>query len=81
MKKLTITEVMPLVRAYQAKDGNSVGGSLHIVLDEGNVSNSHIESCKRYATEQNDLDGVALADILLQMSKTQRRKISARFYR
>jgi len=80
MKKPTIPEVMPLVRAYQAKDGNSVGGSLHIVLGDGNVDDSSVGFCKQYAAERNDLDGVELANVLLQMSKTQRLKISAKFY-
>ncbi len=37
-KKPTITEVLSLVKEYYLIPGNSVGGSLHIVLDEGMVN-------------------------------------------
>ena len=80
MNKITIPEVMPLIKAYKDKPGNGVGGSLHIVLDDGNIGDSSIEFCKQYAQERNDIDGVAIANILLQMSKTQRKKISGIFY-
>ena len=68
-------EVIPLVRAYYAKSGNNVGGSLHIVLEDGNVSDSNVEFCREWAEEREDHDGVALAKLLLRMSRTQRRKL------
>ena len=80
MKKITIPEVLPLVKAYLSKKGNSIGGSLHIVLDEGNINDKDIKFCRQYAADRNDLDGVELADILLKLSKTQRRKISSKLY-
>ena len=75
MTKPTIPEVVPLCKAYYAKEGNSVGGSLHIVLEDGNVENHWVQSCREWAVEAGDDDGVALADILLKMSKTQRMKL------
>jgi len=73
--KPTITEVLPIVRAYYAKPGNEVGGSLHIVLDDGNVSDDDVRFCLQQARERDDADGVALAEKLLLMSRTQRRKL------
>lgn len=73
--KPTIPEVLPLVRAYYAKPGNSVGGSLHIVLEDYNVADSNVEWCRTNAWEKGDKDGVALAEMLLLMSRTQRRKL------
>lgn len=78
--KPTLPEVLPLVKAYKEKSGNAVGGSLHIVLDDGNISDDNIKYCLHWAEKQNDPDGVELARLLLQMSKTQRKKISERFY-
>lgn len=75
MPKPTIPEVAPLIAAYYAKPGNEVGGSLHIVLDDGNIERYHVEFCRRYAEEHNDPDGAALAEILLQCSITQRKKL------
>ena len=78
--KPTVTEVLPLVRAYQAKDGNGVGGSLHIVLDDGNTEDGDVEWCMNYAKEIGDADGVKLAEAILRMSKTQRERLSEMFY-
>ncbi len=74
-EKPTITDVLPLVRAYYAKPGNEVGGSLHLVLDDGNVRDDDVRSCLQFARERADADGVALAEKLLPMSRTQRRKL------
>lgn len=73
--KPTLPDVIPLVRAYYAKPGNSAGGSLHIVLDDGNVSDAHIRFCMDEAQKNGDEDGVILARLLLSLSKTQRRKL------
>lgn len=76
LPKITIPEVMPLVEEYMSR--NLTGGSLHIVLEDGNIDNDDVLFCKEYAIEQGDLFGIELADILLQMSKTQRKKIYMR---
>lgn len=74
--KPTVPEVLPIVKAYYAKPGNGVGGSLHIVLDDGNIDTKSVEFCKEYARQNNDSDGIALAELLLKMSYTQRKKLS-----
>lgn len=75
--KPTVPDVAPLVRAYYALPLNGAGGSLHIVLDDGNVSDGDVEFCVARAEERGDEDGAALARVLLRMSKTQRRKLVA----
>ena len=79
-RKPTLPEVLPMMWAYVAKPGNGVGGNLHIVLDEGNVCDGHILYCLDRCREKGDTDGVALAETLLRMSKTQRSKLSDRMY-
>jgi len=79
-EKPTIPEILPLLKAYGEKDGNEVGGNLHIVLDDGNVNDSDVVFCLERAKETNDVDGVKLAELLLKMSKTQRSKLSNLFY-
>jgi hypothetical protein len=74
--KPTVPDVVPLVRAYYGKPGNEAGGSLHIVLDDCNVDDADVRFCRDTAAERDDDDGVALADILLTMSKTQRLKLA-----
>lgn len=74
--KPTVPEVLPIAQAYYAKPGNCVGGSLHVVLDDDNVEDSHVEFCRTVAVEAGDEDGIRLADLLLRMSKTQRLKLA-----
>ncbi len=74
--KPTIPEVLPVVHDYYAKPGNGQGGSLHIVLDDGNVDDGNVVFCRQWAVDHHDPDGVRLADLLLRMSTTQRRKLS-----
>lgn len=76
----TVPEVLPSVRAYCAKPGNAVGGSLHIVLEDNNVDDSDVEFCRQWAVERGDIEGVALAETLLRMSKTQRLKLAGSWY-
>jgi hypothetical protein len=79
-RKPTVPEVLPVVWAYRDKPNNSVGGSLHIVLEDDNVETGHVQWCRQYAEQQGDSDGVALADVLLRMSITQRLKLADRFH-
>lgn len=70
---MTIPEVIDRFRAYHEK--NPLWGPLHLVLEDRNVKDQHVEFCKREAIRSGDLEGLELARILLQMSKTQRAKI------
>ena len=53
--------------------GNSV---FHIVLEDKNIKNSHVKFCRDLAVKRNDVEGLALADILMGMSKSQRIKLA-----
>ena len=74
-KKWTLPEVLPMAREYYSKDDNGVGGTLHIVLEDGNVKDDDVEFCIKLAIEKGDKDGEKLGKILLTMSKTQRTKL------
>lgn len=74
-EKLTVPDVLPLVEEYYRKPGNGVGGNLHIVLDDYNIQNRHIEFCLKEAQVAGDEDGIRIARLLLKMSKSQRLKI------
>ncbi len=75
--KPTIADIAPVVMEYYSKPGNNVGGSLHIVLEDGNIKDSDVLFCIKQAEESGDTDGADLGYILLSMSKTQRLKLSA----
>lgn len=74
--KITVPEVIERFRSYKAKPGNGVWGSLHIVLDDFNLADHHVEFCIKYAIDKGDIEGAELGKILLQMSETQRNKIA-----
>ena len=74
--KPTLPEVIPQIDAYYRKPGNGAGGSLHIVLDDGNVRDQDIQFCLNLARSKSDFDGIAIAEILMLMSKTQRSKLA-----
>lgn len=69
----SIPEVVDRFRAYH--DEHPTWGSLHIVLDDGNVDAHHVEFCVRWAEREGDIEGVVLGKILQRMSRTQRLKL------
>lgn len=72
--RLTIPDVVDRFKAYH-DNGHEAWGSLHIVLEDGNIEDHHIRSCRDYALAAGDAEGAALAELLLQLSKTQRRAL------
>lgn len=74
--KPTIPDVLPRLRAYVEQEGNWAGGSLHIVIDDGNITDSDVAYCREWSRRRGDAEGEALAEILLRMSLTQRRKLA-----
>lgn len=84
--KPTVPEVLPLVRdlyrglAPCTRDAGRVGGHLHIVLDDGNTEDNHVQFCLDSATKDNCTTCIKLAELMLKMSKTQRGKLSDMAY-
>ena len=72
--KPTVPEVRPLVVALYKR--NQVGCCLHIVLDDGNVHDDHVQFCIDLAKTKGHEDCLALAKLLLRMSRTQRNKLA-----
>lgn len=71
--KPTIPEVRERFEAYFQK--HPTWGSLHVVLDDGNVEDHFVLHARELADVAGDTEGFELADILLAMSKTQRLKL------
>lgn len=57
---------------------NPAWGSLHVVLDDHNLSDTDVSAAIRTAREQGDKEGEALAQLLILMSRTQRGTINKR---
>lgn len=77
--KVTVPELIQAVKYYYSLEGNQCGGSLHIVLDDDNIEDSHIEMCIRYANKRNDMEGIKLGKMLLAASYNQRKKLLKRY--
>lgn len=73
--KITVPQLIEECKKYYSLPGNSVGGSLHIVLDDENIQDEHIEYCIKYAEECGDAEGVRLGKLLLKASMTQRKQL------
>lgn len=68
-------ELIQPARDYYALPGNTVGGSLHIVLDDGNLDDAHVDFCMEQALRCGDGAGYALATRIRMASRTQRKKL------
>lgn len=51
----------------------TLGGNMHIVLDDGNIEDSSIERSIQFAKEENDDECIELGLLLLQADMQQRR--------
>lgn len=60
-------------KAYYER--NPSWGTLHVVLEDGNLEDSHIAFCRNAAIQEGDHDGKELCDILLKMNCIQRNEL------
>src|SRR5687767_10625882 len=73
--KPTVPEVAPLVRLLFRSPDGPVGCCLHILLSDGNVGAGAAEFCRNQAREKGHADCERLAELLMQMSPTQHKKL------
>jgi hypothetical protein len=77
MDEMTVNDVIILAREYY--NFNPGGGSLHIVLDDGNTEEDNVNYCMEYSKENGDIAGIMLARALLELSAEQRDELYERF--
>jgi hypothetical protein len=75
VEKPTVPEVLPLVNAIYAREHGGVGCCLHVVTDDGNTEQGHVDGCLELAIERGHEDCIAAARLLARMSRTQRTAI------
>lgn len=73
-KPVTIPRLLRAATRYYER--HPVGGSLHIVLDDGNIRRGHVEFCLRQAVKDGDAAGAMLARALLRATISQRKRLS-----
>lgn len=64
--------IVPSIRDYYRKPGNETGGSLHIALDDGNLTDDDLRWCVHHARERGDHDAVWIAARLLTFNQEAR---------
>jgi len=72
-------ELLDAIRAYYKR--YPMGGSLHIVLDDGNTEAWHVQFARDIAISNKDNEGVRLADRLLELDDNQRISIYAALWK
>ena len=76
----SVPEVIAYARRYyNSERGKWVGGSLHIVLDDGNLSNDSVDFCIDHAKETDDEAGWILATMIRSLTSTQRRSLYRKY--
>lgn len=57
------------IKYYREDLGNISGGSLHICLDDGNLSQTDLIYCQNFAKEEGDYFGYFLATLMLEFTE------------
>jgi hypothetical protein len=75
MARISVTpELLARFAAYE--NANPSWGCMHVVLEDGNFNDGNVDGAIQCAEEEGDIEGRALALLLRQMSRTQRRRIA-----
>lgn len=64
---------MPILVHYLKQE--PTGGSLHIVIEDGNLEDDHVAWCAGYAYGINDLEGADIAELMRLMDHLQRKEV------
>lgn len=70
MKKLKLL-LLNFISFYVINLGNKAGGSLHIVLSDGNLEDDNIWFCQKFAKEHGDTFGFFLATLMRHFTKEE----------
>jgi len=66
-------------RNYYQTPGNETGGSLHIILDDGNVEDGNLWFCLSECVNKRDFDGVWICSMLLRWPIKEREELYGRY--
>lgn len=69
--------LLPAIWEYY--QNHAAGGWLHVVLDDGNLEDRFIEHAKEGASRELDIAAFNIAQDLLKLSRTQRKKLYAHY--
>lgn len=66
--------------SYKGLFGHGAGGSLHIVLDDGNIDDESVDFCIQDAIEHKDAQGEQLANKIRQLHWRQRARLYLNYH-
>lgn len=75
--KPTIPEVLPLIRELYAQPGCALGCCLYTITENSNYEQATADYCLEAAQERQHPRCVEVLQLLVQMSNTQRKKLSS----
>jgi len=75
-EKPTIPDVLPEMVRFMRE--HPVGGKLHIVIDDGNFDDESMRYSLEHAIAEQDAAALSLAEKMIRMSITQRRRLVRR---
>ena len=67
-----------LIDAYYDLEG--AGGTLHVILDDGNYDDQCLNLCLEDAKKYNDYWGITIGNLLLEFTEEEREQIVERYY-
>ena len=74
-------KALPLAKAvYAQEDAGRVGCCLHIMLDDGNIEDDHVDYCIQSAAERQHGVCLVAAGFIRTMSLTQRGKLYGHYH-
>ena len=74
-----MTVDMLVIKVKEYYKNHIAGGSLHIVLDDGNLETSSVLFCIEWAKNKNDKEGEDLAKLLLATTEEERQALYERY--
>jgi hypothetical protein len=72
----TVEQIVPLIEAIYRTRGGLAGCCLHLVFDDGNYGRDSVAYCLEIAREYKHERCIKLAELCLEMSRTQLAKAS-----
>lgn len=77
----TVREVQALVDRYASDPANVLGGAYKPVLEGGEVSSGVVRSALEWSRLHGSDADVAMGEVLLSITTTQRRRLTLPYYR
>ena len=73
---MTKSEIKALIEFYYTLPDHGAGGTLHIVVDDGNCDDASVDFCVGFARKEGDSLGEFIALALMPLSEDERLQVT-----